>query len=60
MNPMWLVRAKRWSQNPPSAKRIKLVFSIVLACLILVGIEKTIGVPDWMQHDRLSRGGIPR
>jgi hypothetical protein len=57
---MWLIRAKRWQQNPPSWKRIKLVFGVVLACAILVGIEKTIGVPDWMQLERSPHRGIHR
>jgi hypothetical protein len=60
MNMMWLIRAKRWAKNPPSAGRVKLVFGVVLACLILVGIEKTIGVPDWMQQERTGRHGMPR
>jgi hypothetical protein len=57
---MWLIRAKRWAQHPPSVTRIKLVFGVILVCLILVGIEKTIGVPDWMQLERTGRHGIPR
>ena len=60
MNVMWLIRAKRWVKNPPSPKRIKLVFGVVLACVVLVGIEKFIGVPEWMQMERPHRGGISR
>lgn len=60
MNLMWLIRAKRWSQRPPSVGRIKLVFGVVLVCLVLVGIEKFIGVPDWMQLERSGRGGVLR
>lgn len=60
MNMMWLIRAKRWVKNPPSPARIKLVFGVVLVCLVLVGIEKFIGVPEWMQLERTNRGGIPR
>lgn len=51
MNIMWLVRAKRWAKHPPSTKRIKLVFGVILLCVALVGIEKFIGVPTWMQLD---------
>lgn len=51
MNIMWLVRAKRWVKHPPSTKRIKLVFGVILLCVVLVGIEKFIGVPEWMQLD---------
>jgi len=58
MNLMWLVRAKRWAKNPPSTQRIKLVFGVVLLCLVLVGIEKFIGVPEWMQLERSGRNGL--
>jgi hypothetical protein len=47
-------------KNPPSPARIKLVFGVVLVCLVLVGVEKFIGVPEWMQLERTNRGGIPR
>jgi hypothetical protein len=57
---MWLVRAKRWARRPPSTRRIKLVFGVVLACLVLVGIEKFIGVPEWMQLERTGRRGVLR
>lgn len=58
MNLMWLVRTKRWAKNPPSTQRIKLVFGVVLLCVILVGIEKFIGVPEWMQLERSGRNGL--
>jgi hypothetical protein len=45
----WLMRAKRWAQNPPSAKRVKFVFAIIAACLALYAVEKTVGLPDWMK-----------
>ncbi|WP_202906489.1 hypothetical protein [Celeribacter ethanolicus] len=50
MTPMhWLLRAKRWSQNPPSAKRVVFIFAIVATCLALVLVEKLFGLPAWMQ-----------
>ncbi|MEN8831619.1 hypothetical protein [Pacificibacter sp.] len=60
MNLLWLMRAKRWAKHPPSAGRVKLVLGVILICLILVGIEKTIGVPEWMQLERMNRHGLPR
>lgn len=57
MNPMWLIRAKRWAENPPSKKRIQLVFGVIAACLILVGVEHFIGLPDWMNVERHRRFG---
>ncbi len=49
----WLMRAKRWAQNPPSEGRVKLVLGVVALCLVLVGIEYFIGWPDWMTVDSL-------
>ena len=51
----WLMRAKRWVQNPPSAGRVKLVFGVVAICLVIVGIEYFIGLPDWMTVDSLRQ-----
>ena len=48
MNLRWMVRAARWARNPPSEKMVKLVFGIIAAGLVLVGIEYFIGWPDWM------------
>jgi hypothetical protein len=48
----WLMRAKRWAQNPPSAGRVKLVFGVVAICLVIVGIEYFGLWPDWMTLDR--------
>jgi len=31
MNIAWLMRMRRWVQNPPSASRVKFVFAVVLA-----------------------------
>ncbi|MBS3981468.1 MAG: hypothetical protein KGZ77_16980 [Rhodobacteraceae bacterium] len=51
----WLLRAKRWAQNPPSEGRVKLVFGVVALCLVLVGIEVIVGWPDWMTVDSLRQ-----
>lgn len=60
MNIHWLLRAKRWAQNPPSPKRVKFVFAVIALCLVLVGVEKIFGTPAWMQIERLGRlpGGL--
>jgi hypothetical protein len=50
---LWLARAKRWAQNPPSEGRVKLVFGVVALCLIVVAIEWLFGWPDWLTVDRL-------
>jgi hypothetical protein len=50
----WLVRAKRWVQNPPSEGRVKLVLGVVAACVALAAWEWFFGWPEWLTVDRLS------
>tara|TARA_R110001583_G_scaffold169768_1_gene322899 strand:+ start:298836 stop:299027 length:192 start_codon:yes stop_codon:yes gene_type:complete len=51
----WLLRAKRWAQNPPSKSRVKFVFAIIAVCVALYGVEKLVGLPDWMQVNGASK-----
>jgi hypothetical protein len=46
MNLRWLLMAKRWTQNPPSMGRVKMVAAIVAVCLVLYGIETIWGWPE--------------
>ncbi|MDB5664947.1 MAG: hypothetical protein JWS11_1490 [Cypionkella sp.] len=48
MNPIWLMRMARWARHPPSPGRVKLVLGVVVACLVLFGIEHFWGWPDWL------------
>ena len=48
MNPRWLMRAKRWAQNPPSPAKIKFIAVIILICVILFAIEQIWGWPVWL------------
>jgi hypothetical protein len=48
MNPNWIIRMAKWARNPPSPQRVRLVFVVVALCLIVIGVEKLIGWPDWM------------
>lgn len=48
MNPLWLLRAKRWAQRPPSAGRVKLVLAVIVVCVALFAIELLLGWPDWL------------
>lgn len=49
MNQMrWLLRMSQWARNPPPLSRVLMVFGVVALCLVLVGIEKFVGWPDWM------------
>lgn len=55
MNPRWLLKAKRWAQNPPSPARIKFIAGIIVFCLILFGVEQLFGWPDWLTPTDLRR-----
>jgi len=59
MNLFWFLRAKRWAQNPPSARKIKAVAVIVAACVVLYGIEQIWGWPDWLTTND-TRGRLLR
>ena len=37
----------RWARRPPPAWKVKLVFALVALGLLLVGVERWIGWPDW-------------
>lgn len=60
MNIRHLLRMSKWARKPPGEKRVKLVFGIIVICLILFAIERWIGVPDWMQMELPRRGKITR
>ncbi|MEL7212064.1 MAG: hypothetical protein AAGK92_05340 [Pseudomonadota bacterium] len=55
MNLRWFVRASNWARNPPSDKRVKLIFGVIAAALVLVGIEYFIGWPDWLTVNESGR-----
>ncbi len=55
MNPRWLLHAKRWAQNPPSAKKLIIVAGVVAVSLILYGLETQGLLPDWMAADGAAR-----
>ncbi len=55
MNLRHLLRMSKFARNPPSDKRVKLVFGVILTCVILFGIERLIGWPDWLTLDKPPR-----
>jgi len=55
MNIVWFMRMKRWVQNPPSAKRVKFVFAIILAAAVIFGLEYVGWWPDWATGERIGR-----
>ncbi|MEZ5779640.1 MAG: hypothetical protein R3E44_14890 [Paracoccaceae bacterium] len=46
MNPRHLLRMARLARNPPSLRRVVLVFSVVAACLAVFGLEWFGVLPD--------------
>jgi hypothetical protein len=49
----WLIRAKRWAQNPPSPGRVKLIFGVIAICLAIAAYEWAFGWPTWLAVDSL-------
>jgi len=54
------LRMARWARHPPSARRVKLVLGVLLACAVLLLIERTIGWPDFLSADTPANGRIMR
>jgi hypothetical protein len=50
-----LMRAKRWVQNPPSAKRVKLVFGVIALALMVVALDYFGFWPEWAKAERIPR-----
>ncbi|MEM9717440.1 MAG: hypothetical protein AAF826_13075 [Pseudomonadota bacterium] len=46
---------KRWVQNPPSMKMVRLVVGVVLACIALVAYEYMFGWPEALTAERMPR-----
>jgi hypothetical protein len=51
---VWLLRAKRWARNPPSARTVMLVLGLIAVCLLIAYLESVFGLPDWLTVNRLS------
>jgi hypothetical protein len=61
MNMLWLLRMKRWADNPPSCGQVKLVFGILLASALLYAYEYFYGWPDFLTLEPIGRGNrLPR
>ncbi|SHJ24430.1 hypothetical protein SAMN05444000_106117 [Shimia gijangensis] len=57
MNLRHLLRMAHWVHNPPSKRRVVLVFGIVALCLALFAIERMFGWPDALTPN-MVRGRI--
>lgn len=51
MNMRHFLFMKRWAQNPPSWKRVKFIFGIILVCALLFAYEHFFGWPDSLTLD---------
>ena len=52
MNMIWLLRAAKWARNPPSAKMVTLVITVIAVGLALLALEKLGWWPDWATQDQ--------
>ena len=50
----------RWARRPPSARRVVYVLAVIAVCLILFGIERVFGWPDFLTPSMTERGRIAR
>jgi len=55
LNPRHLFRAALWVRNPPSMKRVIMVFSFIAIALAIGGIEWLGLWPDWATAERIPR-----
>ncbi|EBA10988.1 hypothetical protein [Roseobacter sp. CCS2] len=55
MNQRWLLKFKRWAQNPPSPAKIKFVAGILLVCFVMFAIERIWGWPAWLTPNDMRR-----
>lgn len=54
MNIAWLMRMRRWVQNPPSLRRVLMVFAIIAVAIAIYWIEHFGMWPDWATSERLK------
>lgn len=53
-------RMAKWARKPPSEKQVKLFAAIVVICLVLFGIERIFGWPEWLTMENTPSGRIAR
>jgi hypothetical protein len=59
MNIFWLLRMRRWVQNPPSMRMVILVVSVIAICLILFAIDRYWGWPEALTPNTTGRPRVP-
>lgn len=53
MNIRHFLRMSKWARNPPSERRVKFLFGVILACLVIAGIEYLGWWPEWARVQSL-------
>lgn len=56
MNPIWFVKMAKVARHPPSKKMIILWSVVIIGALVIFGIERYIGWPDFLTVNSRSRG----
>ena len=54
MNQRWLFRMAKLAKHPPSEGRVKVVLAILAVCLLIAGVERFIGLPEFLKLDPVS------
>ncbi|MEO0936738.1 MAG: hypothetical protein AAFY38_01140 [Pseudomonadota bacterium] len=49
----WLLMMSQWARNPPSDRRVALVFGVIVLVLVIWGIEALGYWPDWATAERI-------
>jgi hypothetical protein len=48
MNLLWLMRMRRMASQRRPLWQLKMLLGVIVICIVLVGIEKFVGWPDWL------------
>lgn len=56
MNPIHLLRMRRWLRHPQSLRRLYLILAVVALCIAIWGIDRAGLWPDWATAGRVPRG----
>lgn len=51
----WLLRMKRWAQNPPSMSTVRFVLAVIAAVVALAIYEHYFGWPEALTPERNPR-----
>jgi hypothetical protein len=55
LTPRHFLRMAKWARNPPSPRRVKLVFAVIAICALLFAVERWIGWPDMLTLEKTPK-----